>query len=120
MLGRLDRGLPHLGHVVLEGLGIDEGPGLVHNRHHHLLGKDIHQLDTVPVLTTNKLLLVLVVVGRCQELAKDHLRNPCLVLGVLGHSNRVTVILDREGGRCARDLDRLDRLGPHRMVVGIH
>jgi len=119
VLGRLDRRLTNLGHVILEGLGIDEAACLVHNRHHHLLGKDVHQLDSVAVLTTDQLLLVLVVVGRCQELTKDHLRNPGLVLRMLGHGNRVAVILDREGRGRACNLNRLDCLGPDCMVVGI-
>jgi len=114
-----------LRHIRLEGLGVDQVARLIHNRHDHLLGKDVHQLDTIAVLTAHQLLLILVVVRRRQQLAKDHLRNPRLVLRVLSHINRLAVVLDAERVRCARDLDRLHRVRrlataqSHDLVVGI-
>ena len=112
-------------HIRLEGLGIDQVARLIHNRHDHLLGKDVHQLHAIAVLTAHQLLLILVVVRRGQQLAKDHLRNPSLVLRVLSHINRLAVVLDAERVSRARDLDRLHRVRrltaaqAHNLVVGI-
>ena len=117
--------LADLGHVVLERLLIQQLTRLVVNNDLHLLRKDVDQLHTVSVLTANQLLLVLVVVGRGQQLTEDHLRNPDLVLWVLCHVDGLAVILDRETLRCAQHVDLLDRihrgLGPqtNRMIVSI-
>ena len=102
-LRRLD-----LGHVVRERLRVLELATAVHDRHLQLLREDIDELDSIPVLAPNELLLVLVVVGRGQELAEDELGNPDLVLGMLSHIDRIAVVLDRDRGAVAGELDVLD------------
>ena len=100
--------LADFGHVVLERLLIQQLPRLVMNDDLHLLRKDVDELHAIAVLTTDQLLLVLVVVGRSQQLAEDHLRNPHLVLRVLRDIDRLAVILNREAMGLAQHIDLLD------------
>jgi len=96
LLLRRDLRLADLGHVVGERLLIEKLPCLVMDNDLHLLREDIDQLHAVAILTADELLLVLVVVGRRQQLTEDHLGNPDLVLGMLGDIDGLTVILDGE------------------------
>ena len=125
LLARLDDRLSNLSHVLLERLSIDQASGLIHDRHNHLFGKDIDQLDAVAILSADQLLLLRVVVRRGQELTEDHLGDPRLVLRVFGDVDRLSIVRDGEGVRIARDVDALDRGGrillpqPHDLVVGV-
>ena len=55
--------------------------------------EDVDELRTVAVLAADNLLLALVVVPARQKVAEDELRNPDLVLRVLGDGDTITVIL---------------------------
>ena len=125
MLARLDHWLSNLRHIVLERLCIDQATRLIHNRHNHLLCKDIDQLHAIPVLTTHQLLLVLVVVCAREQFAEDHLWDPCLVLGVLCYIDRLAIILDTKRLCRTRDLNglhwvrRLATAQTHDLIVSI-
>ena len=126
MFALLGGGRANVCHVVLESLGVQQSPRLVHDRHNHLLRKDVSQLDAVAVLAAHQLLLVLVVVGGRQQFAEDHLWNPDLVLGVLRDINRLSVVLNGKGCGRAGDLNRLDGIlgvlltQADGVVVGVH
>lgn len=76
--------------------------------------EDIRELGTIAILTAHDLLLLLVVVATGQQVAKDHLRDPALLCGMLLDRNTVAVILHADNqGVCrrliARHLNLLDR-----------
>ena len=96
VLARLHHRLLNLRHVLLEHLRVGKAACLVHNLHCHLPRKDVHQLHAVAVLTAHQLLLVLVVVRAGQQLTKDHLGDPGLVLRVLRHIDRLAIVHDVE------------------------
>ena len=119
-LGGLDGG-----HIVLPGLHVLFAPHAVHEIDRELFAKDIGQLDAVPILAAHELLLALVVVGRGQELSKDELRHPDLVLGVLDDVDAFAVILNRQARFVNGDANVLDGVLavalPHAndLVVGV-
>ena len=76
-----------------------------------LLGEDVDELDTVAILSTDELLLLLVVVRGGQEFAEDELRNVHVVLGVLGDVNWLTVVLDLEDAIGVGNANLLDGIG---------
>ena len=126
LLRRRHARLADLGHVVFETLLVQQLPRLVVHEDLHLLREDIDQLHAIAVLTANQLLLILVVVGRGQQLTEDHLRNPDLVLRVFCDVDGLTIILNREAVGVAENVDLLDRIcrvllaQADRMVMGIH
>ena len=110
VLARLHHRLLNLRHVLLEHLRVGKAACLVHDLHRHLPRKDVHQLHAVAVLATHQLLLVLIVVCTGQELTKDHLGDPGLVLWVLRHINRLAIVHDVERLCIALDRNGLDRI----------
>ena len=105
-LARHDLRLVHHRHVVLPRLRILLAADRVHCLHHHLLRKDVRQLHAITVLAAHQLLLLLVVVCRGQQFAKDELGNPHAVLGVLQNINALAIILHRDCLVVWRNLNR--------------
>ena len=126
MLARLHHRSSNLRHVVLEGLSVDQATRLIHDCHDHLLCKDVHQLYAIAILATHQLLLTLVVICGREQFPEDHLGNPRLVLRVLCHINRLTVVLDTECLGRTRDLNGLNQVcrlataKTHNLIVSVH
>ena len=114
VLHRLDHRWVHLIQVVMELLGVLEPPHMVHRLNPPVRRPNQHQLEPEPVLPPHNTLLVLGIVGRGPEMPENHLRNPEVVLRVLGDINPVPVVLEGDGPIVRHR--RID-IG-HRPVVG--
>ena len=103
-----DLGLLHDAHVVSEGLDVLALTRAVHDRDRHLLREDIDELDALAVLTTDELLLRLVVICGGQKFTEDHLRDLDLVLRMLFDINGFAIVADGQDAVLPIDLDELD------------
>ena len=77
------------------------------------LGEDVGKFGTIAILTTNDLLLVLVVVAGCQQMAKDEFRDVALFRLMERDGDAVAVILNNDSelltNVLGRDINTLDR-----------
>ena len=109
-----DAGLGAGGHVLLPLLMVLETDLGVARLHNKTLTEDVGELSTIAVLTTDNLLLTLVIVTAGEQVTKDKFRGIHLVLGMLDDRNAITIILyaDLEGtigGSSNLDIDALYR-----------
>ena len=76
-----------------------------------MLGEDVHEFDAIPVLASDQLLLVRVVVRGCQEFAEDHLGDVDAVIRMLININRLSVVAnDKHLVVHHRNINLLDRI----------
>ena len=74
----------------------------VHSLNNELGAENVAQLGSISVAAASDLLLVVVVIGRCQQMAKDELGHVHFLLGMNGNRNTLAVVLNRNRVRFSK------------------
>lgn len=89
-----DSWLALLWHVVIEGLSILEFTFFVCCLDNEFGTENVAQLGTITVTTTCHFLLIVIIIGRCQQMAKDQFWYIDTLFLVHCHWNTTTIVVD--------------------------